>query len=204
MSDTPYRVDIECGVSIHTEYGVSSFLTNTAYSSQLINMANDIEIKLNEKFLGELRMSMYQGTYDDDVVFPLSLSHDAKEWWMSEGDGKIPTWEELVEKFFCRFYPEPYYREDEMLDEGEKWGISPLKFLSNMNTSFKNHNKINGRTQKVIFRSWMNVKWNKRYVKNSISSNNKGMESQHENSSNTALDSFFKAYDVYNIKKENG
>ncbi|GKA86074.1 hypothetical protein Tco_0807785 [Tanacetum coccineum] len=32
---------------------------------------------------------------------------------------EITTWEELVEKFFCRFYPESYDGEDEMLDEGE-------------------------------------------------------------------------------------
>ncbi|GKA40518.1 hypothetical protein Tco_0733111 [Tanacetum coccineum] len=50
-------------------------------------------------------------------VFPLSLANDAKEWWISEGDGKITRWEELVEKFFCRFYPESYDEEDEMLDE---------------------------------------------------------------------------------------
>ncbi|GJX68596.1 hypothetical protein Tco_0304323 [Tanacetum coccineum] len=64
-------------------------------------------------------------------VFPLSLADDAKEWWISEGDGKITTWEELVEKFFCRFYPESYDGEDEMLDEGDNWGIDPLEFLSN-------------------------------------------------------------------------
>ncbi|GJT97922.1 hypothetical protein Tco_1093440 [Tanacetum coccineum] len=48
--------------------------------------------------------------------FPLSLADDAKEWWISE---EITTWEELVEKFFCRFYPKSYDGEDEMLDEGE-------------------------------------------------------------------------------------
>ncbi|GJR47513.1 hypothetical protein Tco_1315616 [Tanacetum coccineum] len=109
-------------------------------------------------------------------VFPLSLVDDAKEWWISEGDGKITTWEELVEKFFYRFYPESYDREDEMLDEGEKWGIDPLKFLSNINTAFKNHKKFDRRTQK---------------------------ESKNQNPSNTDIDSFFKAYDVRNIEKEN-
>ncbi|GKF18951.1 hypothetical protein Tco_0063869, partial [Tanacetum coccineum] len=69
---------------------------------------------------------------------------------------EITTWEELVEKFFCRFYPESYDGEDEMLDEGENWGIDPLEFLSNMNTSFKNHKKVDRRTQKVIFHAWMN------------------------------------------------
>ncbi|GKF10650.1 hypothetical protein Tco_0048576 [Tanacetum coccineum] len=59
---------------------------------------------------------------------------------------KITTWEELVEKFFCRFYPESYDGEDEMLEEGENWGIDPLEFLSNVNTAFKNHKKFDGRT----------------------------------------------------------
>ncbi|GJV80163.1 hypothetical protein Tco_1516033 [Tanacetum coccineum] len=77
-------------------------------------------------------------------------------------DGKITTLEELVEKFFCRFYLESYDGEDEMLDEGKYWGIDPLEFLSNVNTSFKNHKKFDRRTQKVIFHSWMNGNWNKR------------------------------------------
>ncbi|GKB35650.1 hypothetical protein Tco_0880592, partial [Tanacetum coccineum] len=38
----------------------------------------------------------------------------------------------------------------------------------------------------------------------SISSNNERMESKYENPSNTATDSFFKAYDIRNIEKENG
>ncbi|GJS13130.1 hypothetical protein Tco_0407602 [Tanacetum coccineum] len=161
--------------------------------------SNDIEIELNEKFLVELQKNIYQGTYNEDVVehiakvlklvdliyvpsvdshqlrmkvFPFSLADDAKEWWISEGDGKITTWEELVEKFFRRFYPESYDGEDEM-------------------------------TQKVIFHSWMNGNWNKRYVDNNTSSNNEWKESKNENPSNTAIDSFFKAYDVRNIEKEN-
>ncbi|GJR47143.1 hypothetical protein Tco_1294868 [Tanacetum coccineum] len=135
-------------------------------------------------------------------VFPLSLADNAKVWWNSEGDGKITTWEELAEKFFCRFYPESCDKEDEMLDEGENWGIDPLEFLSNMNTSFRNHKKVDGRTQKVIFHSWMYGNWNKRNVDNSVLSNNEWKESKYENPSNTATDSFFKAYDVRDIEKE--
>ncbi|GJV94886.1 hypothetical protein Tco_1546463 [Tanacetum coccineum] len=132
-------------------------------------------------------------------VFPLSLADDAKEWWISK---EITTREELVEKFFCRFYPESYDGEDEMLDEGENWGIDPLEFLSNINTSFKYHKKMDGRTQKVIFHAWMNGNWNKRYVDNSISSSNELKESKYENPSNTTIDSFFKAYEVRDIEKQ--
>ncbi|GJY43228.1 hypothetical protein Tco_0431441 [Tanacetum coccineum] len=73
------------------------------------------------------------------------------------------------------FYPESYDGEDEMLDEGENWGIDPLEFLSNFNTSFKNLKKVYGRTQK---------------------------ESIYENPSNTATDSFFKTYEVSDIEKQ--
>ncbi|GJX48187.1 hypothetical protein Tco_0273377 [Tanacetum coccineum] len=146
--------------------------------SDLSITSNDINIKLNKEFLVELRKNIYHGTYNEDVVdhisrvlkivdliyvpgvdshqlrmkvFPLSLADDNKEWWISEGDGKITTWEELVETFFCRFYLESYDGEDEMLDEGDNWGIEPLEFISNINMSFKNHKKVDGRTQKVIF-----------------------------------------------------
>ncbi|GJU46477.1 hypothetical protein Tco_1203743 [Tanacetum coccineum] len=171
--------------------------------SNLSITSNDMNIELSKEFLVELRKNIYHGTYNEDVVdhiakvlkmvdlicvpgvdshqlrmkvFPLSLADDAKEWWISKGDGKVTTWEELVEKFFCRFYPESHDKEDEMLDEGENWGIDPLEFLSNVNTSFKNHKKVDGRTQK---------------------------ESKYENPSNIATDSFFKAYDVRDAEKEN-
>ncbi|GJY39834.1 hypothetical protein Tco_0426198 [Tanacetum coccineum] len=161
--------------------------------------SNDINIKLSKEFLVELKKNIYHETYNEDIVdniakvlkmvdliyvpsvdshqlrmkvFPLSLADDAKEWWISEGDEKITTWEELVEKFFCRFYPESYDGEDEMLDEGENWGINPLEFLSN------------------------------RYVVNSIPSNNELKESKYENQPNTAIDSFFKAYEAHDIEKQ--
>ncbi|GJT08940.1 putative reverse transcriptase domain-containing protein [Tanacetum coccineum] len=47
---------IECGVSIHTEYGVSSFLTNTAYSSQLINMAYPVILDTAKKIIRASRL----------------------------------------------------------------------------------------------------------------------------------------------------
>ncbi|GKC78642.1 hypothetical protein Tco_1129416 [Tanacetum coccineum] len=51
-------------------------------------------------------------------VFSLSKADDCKTMvWIDEGDGKIITWEELVEKFFFKFYL--LYRDgkDEMLDK---------------------------------------------------------------------------------------
>ncbi|GJS01543.1 hypothetical protein Tco_0318051 [Tanacetum coccineum] len=81
-------------------------------------------------------------------VFPLSLADEAQQWWINEGEGKITIWEELVEKFFYKFYPDSYDGEEEMLDEGDNWGIDPLEFILRVNSSFDKHMKIDGRTKK--------------------------------------------------------
>ncbi|GJU80931.1 hypothetical protein Tco_1283296 [Tanacetum coccineum] len=138
--------------------------------------SNDINIELSKEFLVELRKNIYHGTYNEDMV-----DHIAKNGGLVKEMKKSPLWKELVEKFFGRFYPESYDGEDEMLDEGENLGIEPLEFLSNINTSFKYHKKVDGRTQKVIFHAWMNGNWNNRYVDNCISSSNELKESKYEN-----------------------
>ncbi|GKC95230.1 hypothetical protein Tco_1160672 [Tanacetum coccineum] len=175
--------------------------------SYLSITSNEIRINLSKEFLEELQMNTYHGWIDEDVIdhiakvleifdlirvpgtdshqlrmkiFPLSLTDEARQWWIDEGEGKIVVWEELVEKFFCKFYPDSYDGEDEMLDEGDNWGIDPLEFLSRVNSSFDKHMKIDGRTKKVLFHAWMNGNWNKRQIDNSILSSN-----------NTTSDSFF-------------
>ncbi|GKA43522.1 hypothetical protein Tco_0736246 [Tanacetum coccineum] len=133
---------------INTYMGIWAwaFMEKAPTKSNLSIASNNINIEPSKEFLVELRKNIYHGTYNEDVVdhiakvlemvdlihipgvdshqvrmkvFPLSLGDDAKEWWISEGDGKITTWEEFVEKFFCRFYPESYDGEDEILDEGD-------------------------------------------------------------------------------------
>ncbi|GJR57074.1 hypothetical protein Tco_1499236 [Tanacetum coccineum] len=125
--------------------------------SHLSITSKDINIELGKEFLKELQVNAYHGWIDEDVInhiamvlkmidsiyisgmdshqlrmkiFPFSLADEAKQWRINEGDGKITIWEELIEKFFCKFYPESYDGEDEMLDEGGNWGIDPLKFIS--------------------------------------------------------------------------
>ncbi|GJY70144.1 hypothetical protein Tco_0473126 [Tanacetum coccineum] len=194
------------------------------------NTNDDMNIKLNKEFLRELKSNAYHGMFDEDVVdhiakvleildlisipgvdshqlrmkvFPLSLADDARQWWINEGKGKITTWEELVEKFFCKFYPESYDGEDEMLDEGDNWGIDPLEFISRVNSSFENHMKVDGRTKKVLFHFWMNGSWNKRRIDNSILNNKEWKESDYGNLLNTATNSFFKAYGEQDIEEGN-
>ncbi|GKA73051.1 hypothetical protein Tco_0779267 [Tanacetum coccineum] len=136
--------------------------------SHLSITSNDINIELSNEFLKELQVNAYHGWIDEDVInhiamvlkmidsiyirgvdshqlqmkiFHLSLVDEAKQWWINEGDGKITIWEEFIEKFFCKFYLESYDGEDEMLDEGDNWGIDPLEFISQVNSSFDKHMK---------------------------------------------------------------
>ncbi|GJR99258.1 hypothetical protein Tco_0315767 [Tanacetum coccineum] len=94
-------------------------LEKAQIESNLSITSNDINIELNKGFLEELQMNAYHIWIDKDV-----MDHIAK------GEGKITVWEELVEKFFCKFYPDSYDGEEEMLDEGDNWGIYPLEFMS--------------------------------------------------------------------------
>ncbi|GJW71682.1 dolichyl-diphosphooligosaccharide--protein glycosyltransferase 48 kDa subunit [Tanacetum coccineum] len=70
-----------------------------------------------------------------------------------------------------------------MLDEGNNWGIDPLEFISSVNSLFKYHKRVDGRTKKVLFHSWLNGSWNKRRMDGNILS-----------SGNTTTDSIFKPY----------
>ncbi|GJU61815.1 hypothetical protein Tco_1243650 [Tanacetum coccineum] len=108
--------------------------------SYLSITSNDIKINLSKEFLEELQKNTYHGWIDEDVIdhiakvleivdlirvpgtdshqlrmkiFPLSLTDEARQWWIDEGEGKIAVWEELVEKFFCKFYADSYDGEDE-------------------------------------------------------------------------------------------
>ncbi|GKA68249.1 hypothetical protein Tco_0768166 [Tanacetum coccineum] len=150
-------------------------IVNVQNESNLSITSNDINIELSDEFLVELQKNAYHRWIDEDMI-----DHIAK---INKGEGKITVWEELVEKIFCKFYPESYDGEEEMLDEGDNWGIDSLEFISRVNSSFDKHMKIDGRTKKVLFHAWMNENWNKRRMDVRILSIN-----------NTTTDSFFKPY----------
>ncbi|GKD86128.1 hypothetical protein Tco_1357282 [Tanacetum coccineum] len=103
----------------------------------------------------------------------------------------------MKKNYFCKLYPESHDGEDEILDEGDNWGINLLEFISQVNSSFENHMKVDGRTKKVLFHSWMNESWNKRRMDSSILNTNEWKKSDYRNLLNTATDSFFKAHDEH-------
>ncbi|GJR97261.1 hypothetical protein Tco_0269435 [Tanacetum coccineum] len=87
-----------------------------------------------------------------------------------------------------------------MLDEGNNWGIDPLEFISRLNSSFENHTRVDGRTKKVLFHSWMNGSWNKRRIEGIVSSDDEWEESDYGNLPNAIRKSFFKP--LLNLKNK--
>ncbi|GKA13437.1 hypothetical protein Tco_0693083 [Tanacetum coccineum] len=117
---------------------MAKLILNEARAEQYLtepSIESNEKYELGEELLKELRSNSYSERVEEDVVghiakileildpievdamdpfqlrmmtFPLSLSGKARKWWMNEGDGKINTWEELVNKFFSKFYPISY------------------------------------------------------------------------------------------------
>ncbi|GKD86632.1 hypothetical protein Tco_1357786 [Tanacetum coccineum] len=161
---------------------LEEFVEKAQIESYLSNTNDDMDIELRNEFLMSLQKNTYHRRFDEDVV-----DHIAKVLKILDliniPEGKITTWEELIDNFLCKFYHDSYDGEYEMLDDGDNWGIDPLEFISRVNSSFENHRKVDGRTKKVLFHAWMNGSWNKRRIDDSILSSN-----------DTTTDSFFKPY----------
>ncbi|GJU38792.1 hypothetical protein Tco_1191749 [Tanacetum coccineum] len=162
---------------------------------------NNINIELSKEFLIELKNNAYHGMFDEYVV-----DHIAKVLGLLDLI-KIPGVDshrlQMKKNSFVKFYPESHDGEDEMLDDGDNWRIYPLEFISRVNSSFENHMKVDGRTKKVLFHSWMNGNWNKRRMNDNILNNNEWYKSDYGNPLNTAIDSFFKAHDERDIEEGN-
>nr|GEY49289.1 hypothetical protein [Tanacetum cinerariifolium] len=92
---------------------------------------------------------------------------------------------------------------DEILEKRDNWGIYSLEFISRVNSSFENHMKVDERTKKVLFHSWVNGSWNKRRMDNNILSNKEWKTSDNGNRLNSATSSFFKAHDEHDVEEGN-
>ncbi|GJS30307.1 hypothetical protein Tco_0490927 [Tanacetum coccineum] len=89
---------------------------------------------------------------------------------MNEGDGKINTWEELVNKFSSKFYPLSYASNyDKMCDDDDE-GHDPLEFITWRNSNFKDHKKVDETTKRALLYSWIEVGNNEGIMDEDVSS----------------------------------
>ncbi|GJX69608.1 hypothetical protein Tco_0305335 [Tanacetum coccineum] len=178
---------------------------------------SDVKFRLSKEILNELRNNAYSGRVEEDVVdhitkileildlikmanvdpfqlrmkvFHLSLIGDARKWWMNEGDGKINTWEELVKKFFGKFYPLSCASNyDRICDDDEK-GCDSLEFITWVNLKFKDHKRVDETTKHALLHSCIEVGKNEGTINDIISSDDEWEESDYGNPLNTNDDSF--------------
>ncbi|GJR81850.1 hypothetical protein Tco_0152635 [Tanacetum coccineum] len=174
------------------------------------------KFELNKELLKEVRNNAYSGRVEEDVIshiakflkildlikitnvepfelwmkaFLISLAGDAKKWWVDEGIGKIHTWEELVKKFFGKFYPRSCASNyDKMCDDDEE-GCDPLEFITRMNLKFKDHKKLDDTTKRTLLYSWIEDGNNNGLMNDVASSDEEWEESDYGNPANANIDS---------------
>ncbi|GKD97787.1 hypothetical protein Tco_1381684 [Tanacetum coccineum] len=176
-------------------------ILNEARAKQNFNepsIKSFVKYELGDELLKELRRNTYSGRVEEDVVghiakilkildlikiagvdlfqlrmmtFPLSLSRDARKWWMNEGDGRINTWEELVNNFYSKIYPLSCASNyDKMCDDDDE-GDDPLEFITWRNSKFKDHKKVDETIKCALLYSWIEVGNNEGIMDEDISSN---------------------------------
>ncbi|GJX28906.1 hypothetical protein Tco_0236985 [Tanacetum coccineum] len=148
-------------------------LSNLNYAEPETNDSTKIEI--SKELLMELRSSAYNGAEANDVVdhitrflqiidlvkipnvnteqlclfaFPYSLSGGACRSWMHEGNDRITSWVELVDKFFYKYCP--LSRASRTIDTN---GDSEChqRFMHWLNAKFKNPWKLNTATKNALW-----------------------------------------------------
>ncbi|GKE89360.1 hypothetical protein Tco_1566835 [Tanacetum coccineum] len=124
-------------------------------------------------------------------AFPLSLSMDVKKWWINEGDGNISTWEELVKKFFKKFYPLSCARNYDKICDDDEEGRDPLEFITWRNSNFKDHKKVDETTKCALLHTWIEIGKEEGLLNDDVSSDEEWEEHEYGNSPN---DSFPKPY----------
>ncbi|GKA15799.1 hypothetical protein Tco_0695546 [Tanacetum coccineum] len=151
---------------------MAKLILNEARAEQNLakpRIKSNMKYELEDELLKELHSNSYSGRVEEDVVghiakileildpikvagmdpfqlrvktFPLSLSGKARKWWMNEGDGKINTWEELVNTFFSKFYPLSCASNYDKMCEDDEEGLDQLEFITWRNSKFKDHKKL--------------------------------------------------------------
>ncbi|GJY86905.1 hypothetical protein Tco_0500931 [Tanacetum coccineum] len=185
-------------------------ILNEARAEQYLaepSIESNEKYKLGEELLKDLRSNSYSRRVEEDVVghiakvleilypievadmdpfqlrmitFPLSLSGKARKWWMNEGDGKINTWEELVNKFFSKFYLLSCANNYGKMCVDDEEGLDPLEFITWRNSNFKYHKKVDEMTKRALLYSWIEVGNNEGIMDEDVSSDD---DRNHTNSS---------------------
>ncbi|GJU99532.1 hypothetical protein Tco_1328803 [Tanacetum coccineum] len=127
-------------------------------------------------------------------VFPLSLTGAARKWWVNEGEGKITTWVEITENFFCKYYPLSRVGKNTMVSGEMDDGLYYLEFMNWLSSKFRKHKKMNVVTKNALWDFWLKCGDDEELEDDIESSESELEESDYESHHNSTTDSFFKPY----------
>ncbi|GJY84166.1 hypothetical protein Tco_0497542 [Tanacetum coccineum] len=154
-------------------------IPNNAQGQNPIEPRNEsnVKIEFSKELLTELQNNTFSRRCEEDVIghigkvleildlfkiagvdpfqlrmraFPLSLLKGAKECWMNEENGNISTWEELVKKFFKKFYPLSCARNYNKMCDDDEEGRDPLEFITWRNSKFKDQKEVDEATKRAL------------------------------------------------------
>ncbi|GJT73051.1 hypothetical protein Tco_1032337 [Tanacetum coccineum] len=127
-------------------------------------------------------------------VFPLSLFGDARKWWIDEIDGKITTWGELTEKLYNKYYRLSHTCNNTSFSNYMDDGPDYLNFINWLNSKFKNHRRMDGKTKNALWKFWIKGGDEKVLLDDIVSSDDKWKEYDNTNHLNHNFDPLFKPY----------
>ncbi|GKD47504.1 hypothetical protein Tco_1276480 [Tanacetum coccineum] len=84
------------------------------------------------------------------LTFPYSLTREAHRWWVHEGNSKITSWVEIVDKFFYKYYP--LSRASKSNDANVR--ECHLKFINWLSSKFKIPWKLSSATKNALWNFW--------------------------------------------------
>ncbi|GJS78656.1 hypothetical protein Tco_0728537 [Tanacetum coccineum] len=181
---------------------------------------DDVKIELSKEHIMELRNNAYRGTEEEDIVdhiakvleivdliktpnmdtdrlrvhvFPFSLTGDAREWWIDEGNDKIIAWSEVVGRFFYKYYPLSRVGKYNVTRDEDDEGPDFFEFEAWLNSKFNNHRRMDG-TKSALWHYWVKGEGNNELMDDIESSDKEWEESDYGNPPNTDTNSFFKPY----------
>ncbi|GJS87471.1 hypothetical protein Tco_0770107 [Tanacetum coccineum] len=112
-------------------------------------------------------------------AFPYSLTGKARKWWMHEGNDKVTSWVELVDKFFYKYYPLSHANKTNDANVRE----SHLRFMNWLSSKFKNPWKLSSATKNALWNFWEKGYDNDTLIDDEESSDDESDESNYESPS---------------------
>ncbi|GJX67440.1 hypothetical protein Tco_0303167 [Tanacetum coccineum] len=85
------------------------------------------------------------------LTFPYSLAGEAHRWWVNEGNSMITSWEEIVDKFFYKYYPLSRTSRMECTNTEPE---SHKRFMNWLSSKFKNPWKLKTATKNALWNFW--------------------------------------------------